>query len=119
MRQTLRQMRWSVHAELTEKTPEEGSAGNVPFFDDGVIKAIPSDSRASSRRSWLAIGSTEHDESRMPHNTMTHDNMCRKSTTFYRDSRQDRFLESRTLSRLYNPDLLETLLENKRHGGGC
>lgn len=58
MTRDLRGMTEMVDATLTEKPPEEGVAGNVPFFHASTLKAIVPDSRASAGP-LLAAGSTQ------------------------------------------------------------
>lgn len=64
MTRDLRPMQQLVDAKLQEQSPEEGAAGNVPFFFTRSFKVIPSDSRATVTSS-LATGPNQQREGRL------------------------------------------------------
>lgn len=74
MRQTLSQMRRSVHAELTNKTPEEGGWWYIPFFHERAVKPIVDDSRSSASRRRLVSQESRHNPEHVTQNK--HNTVC-------------------------------------------
>ena len=112
-------MRETVDAKLRNKTTRRRAAGNVPFFCVRSLKAIPSDSRAAVQ-SWLANGSTEHDQPHMMPNT-NHDNTYHTDGSLYSKSLAVSFVHCTLLCTLYKEDRLESLVEKqlKHWTGWC